>query len=103
MKSLSKFLPLSITFLLFTIISFAQDTVKVITDSARKGIDSTLVPIVKPIVAAAETKWIWITSVLAFIVVLDHALAAIPSVKANSTFQLLTGWLTALTGGSKNA
>jgi hypothetical protein len=34
--------------------------------------------------------------VLAFVVALDQILAAIPSVKANSTFQLIAGWVAAL-------
>ena len=42
----------------------------------------------------------WITAnyglVLAAVVALDQVLAAMPSVKANSTFQLISGWILAL-------
>lgn len=34
--------------------------------------------------------------ILGVIVALDHALAAIPAIGANSTFQLISGWLVSI-------
>lgn len=38
---------------------------------------------------------VWI---LTFIIALDNALAAIPIIQSNSTFQLVSGWLKSLAG-----
>ena len=40
----------------------------------------------------------WLAIVLGFVVALDHALAAIPAIGANSTFQLISSWIIALAG-----
>jgi len=61
--------------------------------SLYSQVDSTLIPVVKPIISAAEAKWAWLAGVFAFLWLLSEALAAIPSVKANSVFQMIKGWL----------
>lgn len=42
-----------------------------------------------------------IVGILSAVVVLDNALAAIPAIKANSVFQLVSGWLIKLSDLSK--
>ena len=58
--------------------------------------DSTYVKIANDVLTPLEVKYHWIAPVVAVLLILSEALAYIPSVKANSIFQLVTGWLKAV-------
>jgi hypothetical protein len=59
-------------------------------------VDSTYVKIANDVLTPLESKYHWIVTVLGVLLVLSEALASIPSVKANSVFQLVANWIKAL-------
>ena len=71
---------------LFTAFCFAQN------------VDSTLGSTIgKPLISAADAKWAWFAGIMTVIVLLDHLFASIPSINGNSTFQVITRFLTGAT------
>ena len=58
--------------------------------------DSTYVKIANDVLTPLEAKHSWIAPVLAVLFILSEALAAIPAVKANGIFQLVSNWIGAL-------
>lgn len=60
--------------------------------------DSTLVKIAQNGLSAIEVKYSWIAPVLGVLFLISEGLSAIPSVKANSIYQLIFSWFKAILG-----
>ena len=56
-------------------------------------VDSTYIPILTPIVNAAEGKYTWVAPAFMGLFLLSEILSMIPAVKSNGVFQLLFGWI----------